>query len=1408
MQKKLFTLIFLTFLSFSSKAIFTPVTLTGFNGDAIANGIGSSASSTTVDVDGANYAFVAQDFQTSASSPAPTYYLPTGGALNSLLTSGLGFQLAGYSSNNVLRLDGATTATTTATLSFATAQTAGDLYVLCTSGSGTSTATFTVNFTNNTSETFTGIDVEDWYTGTASVAGIGRVNTTNNITEGTTTDPRLYEVKLSLSPSNYTKQISGITVTKTSTGSEVLVVLAVSKNDVCSGTPTAGSITANPATVCSGKSSHLTLSGASGSAGLTYQWQSYNGTAWSNIASATDNDYTTAPLTAQGIYRCVVTCSASTSSSTTNPDTVNVSTSLTPPYVEDFESIVNDNDLPNCMSATNLGNEVLTFTSGGSHNRANHTIGGSKYGAFQWSCQDTMFTPGLNLTAGQTYKVSFWYNTDGYTGWNTLGAAIGTAPNGSAVTTPVGTAISNPINMSYQQYTGTFTPTTSGTYFVGIYCDANSNPWYISIDDISVVPYNACSGAPTPGIVVGDTSLCLGDSTELSLSGTTNASGLSYQWQSYNGTAWVNVSTGYNATTDIYTTIPLATTMQFRCAVTCSGNTAYTAPVTVHTGPTTIPYTEDFESIQNDDDMPNCMSSTNTGSEVLTYTSSTGSYNQDNHTAGGSKFASFKWSCSDYLFTKGLILTGGQTYRLSFWYVTDGYSGWNTLSASFGTSATAAAMTGTIGTAISNPTNTTYQQFIGTFTPATSGTYYLGIYCDANSNPWYLSIDDINVIIAPCSGTPAAGTATASVTGGCASTNFTLNLTGTSTGVGISSQWQSAPAASGPWTNLANGTTATYSVNGIAATTYYRAYATCSGSGLGDTSNVVTVNQYPLAYTATVTGTACAGSNVTLNTSNPTSGATYQWSGPNSFSANTAAATINNATTADNGSYTLTTSINGCTSSQSVTVTVNPKPVITATGTNPTSCGGTDGTLTISGLDANASYAIAYDLNSAGTTANITSTNGGDYTFTGLSAGNYNNIVATSAAGCSSDPAGPVVITNPQSLPDPTANSNSPICAGNTLMLDAASTLSGVTYHWSGPNGFTSTAQNPAIANATTAASGTYTVYTTYQSCTSNSVSVNAVVNDQPNASIYTNSSTTICQGSFVTLSVATVAPGNTYQWQNNGVDLAGANGATYDASANGHYRVIVANASGCADTSSETQVSVEPAPASVISHSGSLTICTGNSVLLEGPSGNGYSYQWYKDGSPINGATNINYSAAIGGYYTLIVTASSGCNAVSAGVTVVVTVPTTPIISISGTELSTTGFVSYQWYKDGSPIPGATNANLVVVANGYYTVAGTDAGGCTTMSAIASIQTLGVSNLLVNGKDVNIYPNPASATVHIDAPAKLDIKICNLEGQTILTQKAASDIDVSGIANGVYMISLTDKDGNLIKVDRLIIVH
>ncbi len=75
----------------------------------------------------------------------------------------------------------------------------------------------------------------------------------------------------------------------------------------------------------------------------------------------------------------------------------------------------------------------------------------------------------------------------------------------------------------------------------------------------------------------------------------------------------------------------------------------------------------------------------------------------------------------------------------------------------------------------------------------------------------------------------------------------------------------------------------------------------------------------------------------------------------------------------------------------------------------------------------------------------------------------------------------------------PAASNNGPICAGATLQLSAA-TVAGATYSWTGPNGFTSSAQNPSIPGATTAASGTYSVRVTVGGCTSDASFTSAAV--------------------------------------------------------------------------------------------------------------------------------------------------------------------------------------------------------------------------------------------------------------------------------------------------------------------------
>ncbi|TXF74867.1 fibronectin type III domain-containing protein [Chryseobacterium sp.] len=219
----------------------------GFNADVIANGTGPSASSTTMDVDGVNYNFVSRDFKPTAASPDLTYGLPLTGQFNSAVaaTPNLPYQLASYSGNNSLRL---AAAGNNGTLTFASPARAYKLYMLSTSGSGTATLDVVVNFTDASSQTFTGVAISDWYNGTNfAIQGFGRVLRTTDVLEsGSGTNPRLYQNTLTLDVANQAKLIQSVTLTKTATGTGVANVFGFSADAVVTCAPPSALVASAP----------------------------------------------------------------------------------------------------------------------------------------------------------------------------------------------------------------------------------------------------------------------------------------------------------------------------------------------------------------------------------------------------------------------------------------------------------------------------------------------------------------------------------------------------------------------------------------------------------------------------------------------------------------------------------------------------------------------------------------------------------------------------------------------------------------------------------------------------------------------------------------------------------------------------------------------------------------------------------------------------------------------------------------------------------------------------------------------------------------------------------------------------------------------------------------------------------
>ena len=110
-----------------------------------------------------------------------------------------------------------------------------------------------------------------------------------------------------------------------------------------------------------------------------------------------------------------------------------------------------------------------------------------------------------------------------------------------------------------------------------------------------------------------------------------------------------------------------------------------------------------------------------------------------------------------------------------------------------------------------------------------------------------------------------------------------------------------------------------------------------------------------------------------------------------------------------------------------------------------------------------------------------------------------------------------------------------PICAGGTLHL-SVDAVAGATYSWTGPNSFTSTSQNPSIANATTAGGGTYHLTITLNGCSSGDGTTAAVVNAQPLApTIIISQQPNLCSNSSGSISVCSPNASYAYEISTNG---------------------------------------------------------------------------------------------------------------------------------------------------------------------------------------------------------------------------------------------------------------------------------
>ncbi len=632
----------------------------------------------------------------------------------------------------------------------------------------------------------------------------------------------------------------------------------------------------------------------------------------------------------------------------------------------------------------------------------------------------------------------------------------------------------------------------------------------------------------------------------------------------------------------------------------------------------------------------------------------------------------------------------------------------------------------------------------------------------------------------PVSSITPAGTA-AYCSGG------SVTLSGPSTG-GITYQWNLGGVP------IPGATNVTYSAN--ATGSYTLTVAAGTGCNATSTPTVVSMNPLPTATaTAASSTTICQGTNVTIN-ANTGTGLSYVWN-LNGLPV-TPAATGASIAASNAGTYTVTVTntATGCQNTSSgVAVTVNPLPPATITAAGATSfCSGDSVT-----LNANSGTGLSYSWNYNGSPVTPAATGA---SFKAKAAGSYTVTVTNTSTTCQQTSSATTITVNPLPNVTVTASGTLNLCAGSSVTLSVPA-VTGQTYQWK-LNGSNITAAN--AASYSTNVAGTYSVVATIGTtgCAATSANAVVVVNALPTATITPVGSTTACQGDTVWLNGNT-GSGLSYQWKLNSTAISGATNASYPATGTGTYTVDVTNGNNCTTTSAPVNITINPRPTSSISYTTPVTFCEGGAVVLTGISGTGVSYQWYNNAVAIvNGGTANFYIANTTGNYSVKTTNSFGCSMLSPTILVVVNPLPQPVITASGYLLSTGSYDTYQWYFNSLPINGANGQSYNVTKNGGYSVRVTDANGCTNYSTIYFFNSVGVPQVL-SANAVKVYPNPARGIVKIEAPAKVNVSLRDITGRVILKADNATQIDVSELAGGSYLLFISDEQGHLIKTEKLI---
>jgi len=288
-----------------------------------------------------------------------------------------------------------------------------------------------------------------------------------------------------------------------------------------------------------------------------------------------------------------------------------------------------------------------------------------------------------------------------------------------------------------------------------------------------------------------------------------------------------------------------------------------------------------------------------------------------------------------------------------------------------------------------------------------------------------------------------------------------------------------------------------------------------------------------------------------------------------------------------------------------------------------------------------------YTGNGATQQGEVTKDNDGAIYLTGMSSGNTTGIATPGTFQQTPGGSNDIFIAKFQDCTSTAVvSSNSPVCPNNTIQLNATG---GTTYSWTGPNGFTSNDQNPAIPNATTAHAGSYICQVSGSGACDGTFTVNVVVGDNsapvPNIPALANI-TGDCHTTVTTIPTAT---------DNCAGTITATTTDPLSYSIPGNYIIHWTYNDGNGNSATQNQNVIVSSPALPTTTNTQQTFCATNNPKISDLQITGQNIKWYDAAGNILPATTALINAQT--YY-----ASQTINGCESNKTAIqVTINTTP---------------------------------------------------------------------------------------------------------------------------------------------------